>query len=129
VGENVLLRLAGRLPGGGPPAIAEVIEAARAGETRAAEAVAEVADWCGVGLRGIVNLFDPEVVVLGGCLAQVWRAAEGQVNEAMARSTMLPRDDVVIRVAQLGGDSPLIGAAELAFAPVLGDPQAVPKAS
>ena len=105
-----------------------MIEAARAGETRAAEAVAEVADWCGVGLRGIVNLFDPEVVVLGGCLAQVWRAAEGQVNEAMARSTMMPRDDVLIRAAQFGVDSPLIGAAELAFAPVLDHPQAVPDA-
>src|SRR4029078_11360247 len=32
VGENVLLRLAGRLPGGGPPAVAEVIAAAQAGE-------------------------------------------------------------------------------------------------
>ena len=128
VGENVLLRLAGRLPGGGPPAVAEVIEAARAGETRAAEAVTEVADWCGVGLRGIVNLFDPEVVVLGGCLAQVWRAAQGTVDEAMARSTMMPRDDVLIRAAQFGVDSPLIGAAELAFAPVLDHPQAVPDA-
>jgi predicted NBD/HSP70 family sugar kinase len=129
VGENVLLRLAGRLPGGGPPAIAEVIEAARAGESRAAEAVAEVADWCGVGLRSIVNLFDPEIVVLGGCLAQVWRAAEGAVSEAMARSTMMPRDDIVVRPAQLENDAPLIGAAELAFAPVLDHPQTVPDAS
>ncbi len=126
VGENVLLRLAGRLPGGGPPAVAEVIGAARGGEARAADAVAEVADWCGVGLRAIANLFDPEVVVLGGSLAQVWRAAEDRVREAMSRSTMMPRDDVVVRAAQLGGDSPLIGAAELAFAPVLDHPQAVP---
>ena len=128
VGENVLLRHAGRLPGGGPLAVAEVIDAARGGEARAADAVAEVADWCGVGLRAIANLFDPEVVVLGGSLAQVWRAAEDKVREAMSRSTMMPRDDVVVRAAQLGGDSPLIGAAELAFAPVLDHPQAVPKA-
>ncbi|HEY0949069.1 ROK family transcriptional regulator [Nocardioides sp.] len=128
VGENVLLRHAGRLPGGGPHAVAEVIDAARNGEARAAEAVAEVADWCGVGLRAIANLFDPEVVVLGGSLAQVWRAAEDKVREAMSRSTMMPRDDVVVRAAQLGGDSPLVGAAELAFAPVIDHPQAVPKA-
>ncbi|CAI9410353.1 ROK family protein [Nocardioides sp. T2.26MG-1] len=125
VGENVLLRLAGRLPGGGPPAVAEVIDAARAGEVRAADAVADVADWCGVGLRAIANLFDPEVVVLGGSLAQVWRAAETRVREAMSRSTMMPRDDVLVRAAQLGGDSPLIGAAELAFMPVLDHPQGV----
>lgn len=125
VGENVLLRLAGRLPGGGPPAVAEVIDAAEAGEARAAEAVEEVADWCGVGLRAIANLFDPEVVVLGGSLAQVWRAAEDKVREAMSRSTMMPRDDVLVRAAQLGGDSPLVGAAELAFMPVLEHPQGV----
>lgn len=129
VGENVLLRHAGRLAGGGPPAVAEVIAAARAGEPRAAAAVADVADWCGVGIRAIVNLFNPEVVVLGGSLAQIWRAAESRVNEALSRSTMMsPREDVVIRAAALEDDSPLIGAAELAFRPVLDHPQAVPQA-
>ena len=129
IGENVLLRNAGRLAGGGPPAVAEVIAAARAGEARAAEAVADVADWCGVGIRAIVNLFNPEVVVLGGCLAQVWRAAEDRVDDALSRSTMMtPREDVVIRASSLDDDSPLIGAAELAFAPVLDHPQAVPQA-
>ncbi|GAA1143385.1 ROK family transcriptional regulator [Nocardioides aquiterrae] len=129
VGENVLLRSAGRLPGGGPPAVAEVIAAACAGDDRAARAVAEVADWCGVGIRAVVNVFNPEIVVLGGCLAQVWRAAEDLVDEALSRSTMMsPREDVVIRAAALEDDAPLIGAAELAFGPVLDHPQAVPQA-
>lgn len=129
VGENVLLQKAGRLPGGGPPAVAEVIGAARSGDARAAGAVAEVADWCGIGIRAIVNLFNPEVVVLGGCLAQVWRAEEDRVDAALRRSTMMsPREDVVIRAAALEDDSPLIGAAELAFGPVLDHPQAVPQA-
>src|SRR3954447_6194001 len=129
IGENVLLRRAGRLAGGGPPAVAEVIAAAQGGEGRAAEAVAEVAEWCGIGIRVIVNLFNPEVVVLGGSLAQIWRAAEDRVNDALSRSTMMsPREDVLIRAAALHDDSPLIGAAELAFAPVLDHPQAVPHA-
>lgn len=126
VGENVLLRHAGRLAGGGPPAVAEVIVAAQEGDARAAEAVGEVADWCGVGIRAIVNLFNPEIVVLGGCLAQVWRAAGDRVDEALNRSTMMsPREDIVIRAASLEDEAPLIGAAELAFAPVLDHPQAV----
>lgn len=130
VGENVLLRAAGRLSGGGPAAVAEVITAARAGEARAAEAVAEVADWCGVGIRAIINLFNPEIILLSGCLAQVWQAAEGRTDEAMNRSTMMsPREDVLIRAAALGDDSALIGAAELAFARVLDHPQAALQAS
>jgi predicted NBD/HSP70 family sugar kinase len=129
VGENVLLRRAGRLPGGGPPAIAEVIAAARDGEARAAAAVDEVAEWCGVGLRAIVNIFNPEIVVLGGVLSQVWSAAGSRVDEAMSRSTLIsPRNDVEIRSAGLEDDSPLIGAAELAFAPILEHPQMVPQA-
>lgn len=129
VGENVLLQNAGRLPGGGPPAVAEVIASAQAGDRRAAAAVEEVAEWCGVGIRAIVNLFNPDVVVLGGCLAQVWRAAEPQVDEAMHRSALVyQRADTVIRSAGLGDDSPLIGAAELAFEPVLDHPQTVPQA-
>lgn len=129
VGENILLQMAGRLAGGGPPAVAEVIAAARTGDQRAAEAIDEAADWCGVGIRAIVNLFNPEVVVLGGSLAQIWAAAAGRVDEAMHRSALVsPRVETIIRPAGLGDDSPLIGAAELAFAPVLDHPQAVPKA-
>jgi predicted NBD/HSP70 family sugar kinase len=129
VGENVLLQTAGRLTGGGPPAVAEVIAAAEAGEARATAAVDGVAEWCGVGIRAIVNLFNPEVVVLGGCLAQVWRAAEARVVESFESSSLMsPRADTVIRSARLGDDSPLIGAAELAFEPVLDRPQAVPQA-
>ena len=129
VGENVLLMRAGRLSGGGPDAVAEVIAAAQAGEARAAEAVDHVADWCGVGIRAIVNLFNPEVVVLGGCLAQVWRAAESRVDTALQRGALIsPRNETIIRSARLGDDSPLIGAAELAFGPVLDHPQAVPQA-
>jgi predicted NBD/HSP70 family sugar kinase len=106
-----------------------VITAAKAGEPRAEAAVADVAEWCGVGIRAIVNLFNPEIVVLGGTLAQVWRAAEDRVDQAIDRGPMMsPREDVVIRSAGLGGDSPLIGAAELAFAPLLEHPQTVPQA-
>jgi predicted NBD/HSP70 family sugar kinase len=103
-----------------------VIAAAQAGEARAAAAVDEVAGWCGVGIRAVVNLFNPQVVVLGGALAQVWRAAEDRVQATIARSTMTDlREDVVIRAARLEDESPLIGAAELAFAPVLEFPQDV----
>ena len=72
VGENHLLEAAGRLPGGGPEAVTEVISAAAQGDRRAAAALDDVADWTGVGLRAIVNIFNPAVIVLGGVLAQVW---------------------------------------------------------
>jgi len=126
VGENRLLTLAGRLPGGGPEAVAEVIASARDGEARAKAAVEEVAEWAGVGLRAIINIFNPEVIVLGGSLAQLWESAADRMERALVRTALLaPRDDVVVRPAKLGQDSSLVGAAELAFDGVLEDPQAV----
>jgi predicted NBD/HSP70 family sugar kinase len=126
IGENRILQLAGRLPGAGPEGVAEVIEAAQGGDARALAAVEEVADWTGVGMRAVINVFNPEMIVLGGCLAQIWEAAQDLVNDALERTTLISRrTDVAIRSAQLGMDSPLLGAAELAFAPLLQDPQSV----
>lgn len=130
VGENHLLTLAGRPPGGGPEAVAEVLAAAGAGEIRAADAVHEVAQWLGVGLRSVINLFNPEVIVLGGSLALIWQAVSAEVEDAVRRNTLLsPPTDAFITAARLGQDSSLIGAAELAFESLLADPQRLVVAS
>ncbi|MFP5253750.1 MAG: ROK family protein [Actinomycetes bacterium] len=120
-GENALLTGAGRLPGGGPDAVAEVIAAAAEGDARAQQSLHEVAEWTGVGLRTVVNLFNPEIVVVGASLAQVFAAAEEQVLEAM-RQTIPPMSELLVRAAGLGQDSSLIGAAERAFSPLLSAP-------
>jgi predicted NBD/HSP70 family sugar kinase len=123
VGENQLLTGAGRLPGGGPTAVAEVVAAAAAGEERARASLRTVAEWTGVGLRAVVNVFDPQVVVLGGSLAQIWAGAQEWVTDALYRTTLVgATEDLLLRPAGLGQDSSLLGAAELAFAPLLTDP-------
>lgn len=129
IGEDRLLREAGRLSGGGAPAVAEVVEAAQAGDPAAAEAVAEVARWVGLGLRGVVNTFDPDVVVLAGTLAQLWQAAEAGVRAALEDATPVGHPDrLLVRPAALGADSALLGAAELCFAELLADPGALASA-
>jgi len=123
VGENQLLTAAGRLPGGGPPAVAEVIAAANAGDPRAREAVDHAAHWLGVGLRPVFALFNPQVVVLGGLLSQVWKARNDIVLAGLDPATLISAQDVLdIRASSLGDDASLIGAAELAFAPLLAQP-------
>jgi predicted NBD/HSP70 family sugar kinase len=126
VGENRLLTLAGRKPGGGPEAVGEVITAAAAGEKVAQQAVDEVAEWTGVGLRSLINVFNPEVIVLGGTLAQLWESSAAHVEDVLERRALLaPRTGVTVVPAQLGRDSSLLGAAEMAFETVLADPQCV----
>ncbi len=123
IGENELLTGAGRLRGGGPPAVAEVIEAANAGEVRAAESLGNVAAWTGFGLRSVVNIFNPEVIVLGGMLGRVLEARHDLLLDGLGMDTLMPPGrQVQLRVAGLGEDSSMMGAAELAFARLLADP-------
>ena len=123
VGENQLLAAAGRLPGGGPPAVAEVIDAADGGDSRARDAVDHAAHWLGVGLRPVFALFNPQVVVLGGLLSQVWNARQNIVLLGLDPASLISAQDVLdIRASALGDDASLIGAAELAFAPLLAQP-------
>jgi len=125
IGENQLLRAVGRLPGGGPEAVAEVMARASAGDPTTRRAVAEVAFWIGIGLGAVVNLCNPSVIVVNGVLAGVWQALPELVTAALAGASLAaPRAEVDIRVSVLGNDSSLIGAAELAFEPLLADPAA-----
>jgi len=126
VGENQLLVRAGRLSGGGPEGVAEVIAAADSGDERAIEALDEVGQWIGVGLRAVINVFNPEVIVLGGSMAALWEARQDVVDKTLDRWTLMsPRSDVIIRASAFGLDSPWRGAAEMVFAPVLADPASV----
>jgi predicted NBD/HSP70 family sugar kinase len=123
VGENQLLTAAGRLPGGGPPAVAEVIKAADGGDARAGKAVDGAAHWLGVGLRPVFALFNPQVVVLGGLLSQVFTARRDIVLAGLDADSLISARDVLdIRPSSLGDDASLLGAAELAFTPLLANP-------
>ena len=122
IGEEALLRAAGR-EGGGMATVNEVLAAAAAGEPAAKAAVERVLTWLGTGVGAIVNLFNPEVVIFGGILGRVFAAGPERVRAAMTEATLAaPREQVRLEVAGLEADSALLGAAELAFEPLLEDP-------
>jgi predicted NBD/HSP70 family sugar kinase len=82
-----------------------------------------VGRWLGVGLAGLINTFNPELIVLGGMFGRIHPFVARTVGEeidrrALAASRTLAR----IVPATLGIDASLIGAAELAFEPLLADP-------
>lgn len=69
----------------------------------------------GKALVGIVNVMNPQLVVVGGgigeaCPLIIERAAQVIADEALAG-----RRDVKIVPAQLGNDAGVVGAAALAF--------------
>ena len=103
-----------------------MIAAAAAGEHRAAAALDEVAKWTGVGLRAIVNIFNPQAIVMGGVLGPGLAGPARLVTASMAPAGR-PRcwSRCGCMPAGLGEDSSLIGAAEMAFERLLADPLSV----
>lgn len=125
VGTSALLRRAGRPPEGGKDAVAAVLAEAEAGDPVALAAFAETGRWLGIGLAGIINILNPELVVLGGRLTAsypfVRSALEAELDRRVLRAS---RHIVHVVTTSLGADAPLLGAAELAFEPLLADPAA-----
>ncbi|MGH8893554.1 MAG: ROK family protein, partial [Actinomycetes bacterium] len=71
----------------------------------------------------VVNTLNPEVVILGGSLEEVYGAAGDTVRtEFHATGLAALVEQVRLVVPDLCADSTLLGAAELAFDPLLSDP-------
>jgi predicted NBD/HSP70 family sugar kinase len=126
IGANRLLAAAGRLTGGGPAAVDEVVQAAAHGDDRAGAALDDAAYWLGFGLRALARLLNPEVIVLGGTLGQVLEARRSRVLETLHEHHGIDfGQHVSVREGALGSDGPMLGAAEIALAPLLADPVSV----
>ena len=79
-----------------------------------------------VAIANAVNVFNPQLVVLGGFLSTLLEHRPGALEAAVeAGSVPAAWEGVRIAPAALGEDRVLIGAAELAFAPTLADPAGV----
>jgi predicted NBD/HSP70 family sugar kinase len=125
VGERALLQRAGRPVNGGREAVEDILAAAAEQDARSLAALNEVGRWLGRGLAGLVNVFNPRLVVLGGLFGRVYFFVAPAVEEQLDRFALpAAREIVHLAPAALGIDAPLLGAAELAFEPLLAEPAA-----
>lgn len=88
----------------------------------AREALATLARWTGIGLSNLVNTFDPEVIILGGHLGLVLNAVRPQITEHVRRTWDPTHSEPRLAPSSFGREASLVGASELAFAPLLDDP-------
>ena len=90
-----------------------------------AKTVERQARYLGIALGNAVNVLNPGLIVLGGFLRVFPALAPEVLDDALARHSLrAARDLVRIVPASLGSETLMIGAAELAFAPLLADPAA-----
>jgi predicted NBD/HSP70 family sugar kinase len=123
VGEEALLARSGRPRDAGHAGVDEILRDAEAGVPAALAAINDLGRWLGVGLAGLVNIFNPRLIVLGGQFSRMFTLVQEPLTEELGRRA-LPAPRAVVRVvpASLGVDAPLLGAAELALEPILADP-------
>jgi glucokinase len=110
-----------RLAGGDPwRATGELVtQAAQGGDEAAVAILATVGRRLGEGIAGLVNVFDPEVVVIGGGVGEAGDVLLDPLRRAFLESVegAEVRPDVPIVPAQLGNDAGAIGAGLLALDP------------
>ena len=102
--------------------LADVLQAYVDGERWAQAGMRRVGRFLGIGVANLVNVFNPELIVFGGAVRHIFTATEPLVREALETALAAPVQQVRLAVAGLGDDSVAVGAAELSFARLLGDP-------
>lgn len=92
-----------------------VTELAHDGDAAAEEAVRRIGRWLGVGIANVVNIFNPEVVLVGGGVIGAGELLLGPAREVVAARALPPmRDAARIVPSEFGAESGMLGAALLA---------------
>jgi glucokinase len=93
-----------------------LVELAAAGPGDARDVLEHVGFHLGIGISDLVNVFNPERVVVGGGFAEAGELLLAPARAVVAERALLPAREVVeIVEAELGPDAGLIGAALVAF--------------
>ncbi len=91
-------------------------EAAKAGDNLANQLIARTAYYLGVGLANLINIFNPEVIVIGGGLSNIGdMLLEPAFEEAGRRAFKQSYQAVRFACAELGRNSGVLGAAAFAL--------------
>ncbi|HKF32834.1 MAG TPA: ROK family glucokinase [Jatrophihabitantaceae bacterium] len=106
------------LAGGDPDALTGLLvtQAAQEGDPAAVEIYTAMGQWLGRGLANLAAIIDPEVFVIGGGLSEAGDLLILPARETFQRSLTGRgfRPVAEVKLAQLGPDAGLVGAADLA---------------
>ncbi|MDX6359275.1 MAG: hypothetical protein QOH37_2329 [Nocardioidaceae bacterium] len=124
LGENALLELAGRRLPRTDAKVAALFKDARNGDVDALRAIESASEPLGRAIAHLLNTLNPERVLLGASLGEILELARPAVEAAVERYTFGGASPgVALLLPAFGGDSALLGAAEVAFTGLLADPR------
>ncbi|GFN29916.1 ROK family transcriptional regulator [Paenibacillus xylaniclasticus] len=117
--ENALLDRASEI--GLEGELDSLVAAAEAGDQRAIELFHSIGSYLGAGIANIVNVFNPDVVIIGNRISRASRWLEAAVQEAVDQRTLsYHRERMRILFAELQDRSAVRGAAYYAINTFLG---------
>jgi glucokinase len=93
-----------------------VYQDARAGNERAVRVMKEMGRLLGIGMANLINIFNPEMIVIGGGVKDAWQLFIGATHqEIMRRAFQVPAERTNIVPSLLGDDAGMVGAAAVAL--------------
>ncbi|MEA2174127.1 MAG: glucokinase [Blastocatellia bacterium] len=87
------------------------------GDEMALEVFRRMGVYLGIGMASLINVINPEAIVIGGGVAAGWNLFIGHLREQIAqRAFPIPAQRAQVLRAERGDDAGLLGAAHIAFA-------------
>jgi glucokinase len=94
----------------------KIYQAAREGEAVARHVMREMGRMLGIGIANLINIFNPEMIVIGGGVKDAWQLfIDATREEVMRRAFRVPAERTQLVPSLLGDDAGMTGAAALAL--------------
>jgi glucokinase len=94
----------------------QVYEAARGGDGIALRVMKDMGRMLGIGIASIINIFNPDRIVIGGGVKDAWPLfIDSTREEVLMRAFEVPARRTEIVPSQLGDDAGMVGAAAVAL--------------
>ncbi len=93
----------------------DVVAGAREGDAACLALIAQEAEFLGQGFTGLIQLFSPEMLIMGGGVSNAFDLMSDRIHAVIRRDAMPPFRDVPVVRAGLGDNAGLVGVAMLAL--------------
>ena len=95
--------------------VADIVKAAKTEDTLSIELIADIGEKMGKGLAMLINLFNPELVILGGALAETGDYIRLPIKSALNKYALnLVSSDTQLVTSKLGEKAGVMGSCLMA---------------
>lgn len=109
-----------------PLTLSIITEAAEAGDTETLEALSETGRALGMGLANLINIFNPEMVIIGGALSLVSEFLLPSIKKVVEeRALENIRKHTVILTSAFGPDASVMGAVAMVVQAIFSQPTSI----